>query len=81
MFCHECNFAICTFHNVPFHFGETCVQYDARRRDEELASMALVADISTPCPGPDCGWSIEKTGGCDHMTCKSNNVGNADVVS
>jgi hypothetical protein len=38
-----------------------------RRRQEE-ASAAEVAKSSVECPG--CGVQIQKTKGCDHMTCK-----------
>jgi hypothetical protein len=69
--CHECGFAICTLHRVPFHADETCESYDERIRVEELESTDLIAKISRQCPGPGCGWRIQKAGGCDSMTCKS----------
>lgn len=71
-----CNALICTLHEVPFHTGETCAQYDERlatakrSRTEDTASEDMVARSSKPCPGPDCGRRIEKNGGCDHMTCE-----------
>jgi hypothetical protein len=46
MTCVDCKFRICTFHDLPFHDGETCAQYDTRRREEEQASIALVKSIS-----------------------------------
>lgn len=38
------------------------------RREQEAASAAEVAKSSVECPG--CGVKIQKTEGCDHMTCK-----------
>jgi hypothetical protein len=38
------------------------------RRQHEAASAAEVAKSSVECPG--CGVQIQKTKGCDHMTCK-----------
>jgi hypothetical protein len=44
-------------------------QEEARvRREQEAASAAEVAKSSVECPG--CGVQIQKTEGCDHMTCK-----------
>jgi hypothetical protein len=76
--CHRCSFVACTVHNVAFHHGESCAQYDERMREErillnsvhaqEAASARVLAWISKPCPG--CGINIQKDGGCDHITCK-----------
>lgn len=60
---------------MPFHEEETCEQYDVRRQDEVRASEALLGRISKKCPGVECGWSIEKSGGCDHMTCEFSRLG------
>lgn len=38
-----------------------------RRREEEKASEAAVKTVSKQCR---CGWNIQKTAGCDHMTCR-----------
>ncbi|CAN9129588.1 unnamed protein product [Alternaria alternata] len=40
------------------------------RREQEAASAAEVAKSSVECPG--CGVQIQKTEGCDHMTCRRN---------
>ena len=70
---------------IPFHENEVCTQYTERierervereardeqariRREQEEASVAEVGRSSVECPG--CGAQIEKTDGCDHMTCK-----------
>lgn len=69
--CQDCNARYCMSCNVPFHEGQTCEQYvsSQRRAEEEDASIAAVARISRPCP--DCGISIDKYTGCDHVTCKN----------
>lgn len=65
------------------HKGETCLVYQERMRVEEAAriyaeeqahhnrddqeSTKTVKEITKPCP--KCGVRIEKSEGCDHMTC------------
>lgn len=39
------------------------------KKEEEKASKNLIKSISKSCPG--CKRPIEKSYGCDHMTCKS----------
>jgi hypothetical protein len=75
--CNGCGYQYCTSHNIAFHVGETCDEYDERIRDEartaqerEAASVALVQNTSKSCPGPGCAYRIEKSGGCDHITCE-----------
>jgi hypothetical protein len=75
--CNECGYRYCTSHNIAFHVGETCDEYDERMRDEartiedrEALSAALIEDISKLCPGPGCSYRIEKHAGCDHITCE-----------
>lgn len=70
-----CGARICTVHDVPFHTGETCAQYDERKANEDHGSVdpatkAELAKYSKPCPNLECGIPIEKHSGCDHMTCK-----------
>lgn len=38
------------------------------KKEEEKASKTLIKKISKSCPG--CKRHIEKSYGCDHMTCK-----------
>lgn len=75
MTCPECHFKTCYTHMVPWHTDKTCAEYDEEqrecaRREQEEASKRLVAETSKACPNPSCGCSIEKDGGCDHMTCQ-----------
>jgi hypothetical protein len=75
--CGACNGRHCSVHNVPFHDGETCAQFDERTHAAQLAaakdakaSQQELDKTSVKCPGRDCGVNIHKTIGCDHMTCK-----------
>ncbi|KAF1938647.1 hypothetical protein EJ02DRAFT_354090 [Clathrospora elynae] len=70
--CKVCNKAHCITHNVAWHKGETCSEYDYRKnkylkRAEELATQKLMRDTTKKCPG--CKRKVEKSYGCDHMTC------------
>ncbi|KAF2636008.1 hypothetical protein P280DRAFT_510790, partial [Massarina eburnea CBS 473.64] len=85
--CGACGFRACVTHDVPFHTDETCRQYDERmqreeserteeiglRREQEAASLEVVGKTAVQCPG--CGMNIQKTGGCDHMTCSRAGAG------
>jgi hypothetical protein len=80
--CGTCGFLVCTTHNMAFHTGETCAAYDNRlareqqeieegkrlRENQEELSKKEVERCAMVCPG--CGVPIQKTSGCDHMTCK-----------
>jgi len=73
--CHACGFKVCVIHNVKWHEGETCKEYDYRTKPElkgkeESASQRLITSTTKPCPGRSCGAPIEKDDGCDHMKCK-----------
>jgi hypothetical protein len=72
---------MCVIHEVTWHEGETCEEYDSRssgrnaeeQRAQEEASLAAIRELSKKCPGPKCVYDIEKNHGCDHMTCKLGN--------
>lgn len=70
--CSECGFRVCTTHEVPFHDGETCEEYNERTKivwkKQEEQSIQTISRISKPCP--NCQVNIQKTQGCDEMTCK-----------
>ncbi|KAF2709796.1 hypothetical protein K504DRAFT_477016 [Pleomassaria siparia CBS 279.74] len=70
--CVECKASHCIPHQIKWHKGETCAQYDYRtnadfKKAEDKASRKLIKETAKKCPG--CGWHIEKREGCDHMTC------------
>ncbi|KAF3046711.1 hypothetical protein E8E11_007248 [Didymella keratinophila] len=70
--CVHCKQVHCVEHNVPWHKGETCKQYEHRKRrkahrKEEEASKKYIKEKAKRCPG--CKRPVEKINGCDHMTC------------
>lgn len=70
--CAACSYKVCTIHNVKWHEGQTCEEFDNLSRVErarEIASVQEITSSSTKCPGPGCAYNIEKVEGCDHMTC------------
>ncbi|KAF2501528.1 hypothetical protein BU16DRAFT_438858, partial [Lophium mytilinum] len=74
--CEVCKTKYCVVCNVPFHTGQTCREYvevlntAPQRREEEEKSKAYIERSTKKCPGENCGWNIEKSEGCDHMTCR-----------
>jgi hypothetical protein len=73
--CVDCHFKICFNHQVAWHVGRTCKEYDEvlakkKEEDQEEASAKLIADNAKKCPNPSCGHGIIKNGGCDLMTCE-----------
>ncbi|KAF2109151.1 hypothetical protein BDV96DRAFT_472576, partial [Lophiotrema nucula] len=70
--CVACKASHCVVHEVKWHKGETCAEYDYRtdqslKKAENEASKKLIQQMAKKCPG--CKWNIEKHDGCDHMTC------------
>ncbi|CAG8654570.1 6523_t:CDS:2, partial [Dentiscutata heterogama] len=69
MTCPKCGSKACFTHDVPWHEGLTCSEYDQRKNNEqEVATHNYLLKETKPCP--NCGVHIIKNGGCDHMTCK-----------
>jgi hypothetical protein len=48
------------------------------KKREEAASRKLIAETTKQCPG--CKRSIEKSFGCDHMSCKIPNLSHCDAL-
>lgn len=74
VWCGHCEFEMCYTHQIPWHEGMTCAQYDNQREhgDPDFAqTQAYLQGNTKPCPGNNCGMSVEKDGGCFHMTCRS----------
>ncbi|KAF2455903.1 hypothetical protein BDY21DRAFT_288967 [Lineolata rhizophorae] len=72
--CTTCQSRFCIVHNEPWHDGETCAQYDKRRRyqannsmRDEKASEKWKKSNSRLCPM--CCAPIQKNGGCSAMHC------------
>lgn len=72
--CQACRARSCFTHDIPWHIGLTCEQYAAQRANtraaEDQASQEYIGKHAKTCPNPSCGRRIEKSQGCDHMTCR-----------
>lgn len=69
--CAACKVKHCVYHDMPWHSGETCEQYDhrnRRRRKDEKASEEMIKRTTKVCP--DCTKSVHKWTGCNHITCR-----------
>lgn len=70
--CSDCGSKACINHEIPWHRGETCEQYDKRnekRREDEKKSKKFIKKTSKRCPR--CKRDVFKYAGCNHITCKS----------
>ncbi|KAK3335482.1 hypothetical protein B0T19DRAFT_9775 [Cercophora scortea] len=68
--CAACKARHCVKHNVSWHEGETCEEYDRRhkqRKKDEKASEEMVKKTSKKCP--ECKKDVHKFTGCNHITC------------
>ncbi|KAF1348149.1 hypothetical protein BDV97DRAFT_356879 [Delphinella strobiligena] len=75
MECTSCKYRQCLQHRCKWHDGETCDQYEYRvsgrkAKDEEVKNKKYLEKEAKQCPGMGCGAWIQKTSGCDHMTCR-----------
>ncbi|CAB4485368.1 hypothetical protein RhiirA5_411635 [Rhizophagus irregularis] len=67
MTCEACGQKYCYTHDVPWHEGLICSEYDSKKLGEDKATQNLLDIETKPCP--KCGVRIIKNGGCEHMTC------------
>ncbi|KAF8518051.1 hypothetical protein BU17DRAFT_49335 [Hysterangium stoloniferum] len=65
--CLSCLIRICAHCHVEDHEGMTCGQYRDHATGEESFKAWKAAHNVKSCP--ECGASIEKNEGCNHMTC------------
>ncbi|KAK3941518.1 hypothetical protein QBC46DRAFT_258409 [Diplogelasinospora grovesii] len=68
--CAECRATSCVTHDVLWHKGETCEEYDKRnkqKRKDEKASEETIQKTSKKCP--KCTKDVHKWTGCNHITC------------
>ncbi|KAK3388837.1 hypothetical protein B0T20DRAFT_86585 [Sordaria brevicollis] len=68
--CKACRASHCIKHDVPWHSGETCEEYDKRntqKKRDEKASEAEITKSSKKCPS--CNKAVHKFSGCNHITC------------
>jgi IBR domain, a half RING-finger domain len=77
MTCTACKFKSCWTHQMPWHSGQTCDEYEAERQErfvQEAASKKFLDEKTKICPNIKCGLHVEKISGCDHMTCQFSNL-------
>jgi hypothetical protein len=68
MTCSECSESFCFLHSNA-HPGRTCQQYMRAQRNIDAQNRATIKRMSRKCPS--CGCDTEKSGGCNHMTCRA----------
>lgn len=72
MHCQECHRSTCINCDTEMHHGISCGEKAAERQDtqqsRELATTRYLEKRAKKCPG--CNAPTQKTGGCDHVTCK-----------
>ncbi|CAM9230041.1 unnamed protein product [Discosporangium mesarthrocarpum] len=66
MVCQSCGTTYCYTHGGA-HQGKSCAEHERATAEEMKLNQALISNITKPCPG--CKTPIEKTGGCNQMTC------------
>lgn len=67
LICINCNKQTCSFHRIIWHTGLTCEQYDREQAAANDSTKEWIDLNTKQCPG--CHQNIQKSGGCDHMTC------------
>jgi len=65
--CVKCGKKSCFTHRTKWHEGLTCAIYDEQTDPGRRATEQWLAQKTKNCP--KCQSSIEKTSGCDHMSC------------
>jgi len=72
MICKKCSFATCFRHQLPFHEGQSCHEFDLlsdpKKQEQNNASDKEIGISSVPCPS--CSVPVMKNGGCDIVKCK-----------
>ncbi|KAL7721492.1 RBR-type E3 ubiquitin transferase [Entamoeba marina] len=70
MRCSKCKYAFCFKCKEPWHADFTCEEYKQWKLDHAKGDNAyadFLRNHTKPCP--KCKKPIEKSGGCNHMTC------------
>ena len=66
--CSECLTHVCTFCKIEWHEGLTCIEIQEYNDPETRKNVTLMKELGIkPCP--NCKTLLEKTMGCNHMTC------------
>lgn len=68
--CRKCGYKMCFKHQVPWHKGYTCQEYETSHPSATITNTneEMIGETSKPCPG--CGIAVQKDGGCNHMSCE-----------
>lgn len=73
MHCQACRHSTCIVCDIEMHHGVSCAEKAVERQASQLlrerASTKYLEKRAKKCPG--CSAPTQKTGGCDHVTCKS----------
>ncbi|OJD12047.1 hypothetical protein AJ78_07303 [Emergomyces pasteurianus Ep9510] len=69
--CVKCGGSSCFLHGIPWHHEYTCGQYDDKHPNAQSvrSSEDRIKRMTKKCPNPQCGWRIQKSGGCQNMYC------------
>ena len=70
MTCRGCKQMSCFVDQVPWHQGISCEEYQQKIAEDPhvLANISYLQRYTKSCP--NCQRSIQKSGGCNHMTCR-----------
>ena len=67
--CHACKSRSCYVHDVPWHYDKTCNEFELELENvKDMATINYKKENTKSCP--KCNVTIEKNGGCDHITCQ-----------
>jgi hypothetical protein len=82
VWCTTCHSQACFQCRTSWHERETCGEYQYRKAEykaqvesrmgteyNDYIQKNMHNGEAKRCPGPNCDVLLEKTGGCDHMTC------------
>jgi hypothetical protein len=71
--CSECLAHVCTFCKIEWHEGLSCSEIQEYHDPETRKNVGLMKELGIkPCP--KCKTLLEKTMGCNHMTCMGCNT-------
>mmetsp|Transcript_739 Transcript_739/g.1142 ORF Transcript_739/g.1142 Transcript_739/m.1142 type:complete len:277 (-) Transcript_739:26-856(-) len=66
--CKVCQKDTCTKHQIPYHEGQTCEEYDKIHEKEIEATEEWKKKHAVKCP--KCGLETEHNGGCPEIICR-----------
>jgi len=70
MRCVACQRPSCLVHRCPMHVGQSCAEYDQARHESEEVGLHQYLQSEQVRRCPNCQMGLEKSGGCDHYTCR-----------